>query len=114
MRTNQVRQIGTLLLQSFEKQSGVAEFVFIGRVLEQLESFRIGGFFVGGALLEVETLERFLVGEEELVVEGELGVERMSQHDVAELVSQNHGQRSLIGKHIEQAPADHDRVTYRK
>src|ERR1700692_5077150 len=106
MRPNQIRKIGRLLLQSFQKQSGIAQFVLVGRVLDESDGLPIGGLLIRGIALEVQSLERLLVGEKQLVIERQACVQTMSQHNVAEFMSQNHGQRGFVRKDIEQSATD--------
>ena len=105
---DQVRQVGTLLLQRFQEQSRVAEFVLVRRVLQHLQSFHVRCFFVCRAVTEIEPSERILVREEELVVERKLRIEGMTQHDVAEFMRQNH---TPVKLHPEARPASPRLIT---
>ena len=77
-------------------KAGVAEFVFVGRVVEQFECFLVRRFLVGCATYKVHALECGRIREEETVVEGKLGINPVIQRDVGQLMRQNHCQRSFI------------------
>src|SRR5229473_5673851 len=53
MRTNQVGQIRSLLLESAQEQTGTRQLVFIRRVFQQFERLGVGRFLVSAASLEV-------------------------------------------------------------
>src|ERR1700685_121875 len=77
-------------------------------------SFIVGTLLVGGIPLEMQTLESGHIGKEEAVAESELRIDMVSQHNMAEFMSQNHCQRCFIRQYIEQTATDDDRVAYRE
>ena len=60
------------LLQSFQEQPDVVEFLGIGRVLQELNGFLVGRGFFFRNVTETEVLICALVGEQHAVVEGVL------------------------------------------
>src|SRR5262245_43126431 len=92
-------------LQRLEEKPGIAQLVFVGRMGKQVERPLVSGFFIINVAGEVQAFERVLIGEEHVIVESQLRIRTVSKRNVTQFVGQYHGQRSLIGKNIEQAAA---------
>ena len=97
MRPDEALQCRSAGLDRFQEQAGVAELVFVGRVVEQFDGLLVGGFFFAAIASEIHPLEGALIRKEHAVVEGQLGVKVMAEHDVCQFVGQNHGQGRFVG-----------------
>ena len=99
---------GARSLQRLQEQSGIAQFVFVRRVLQQFQSLGVGGFFIRRMRWKSRRWNVSSSGKNSLSLKASLVSKWWPRHDVAEFMSQNHRQRGFIGKHIEQAAADDD------
>ena len=94
-----VRSFGNCLPQ---KQSGLAQIVFIGRVLQELQAFGVGRNFVLVIAREIQHEEQNLVGNLQAVIEGVLNIELVAQVDVGEFMREDHGQAGFVGQNVNQ------------
>ena len=107
----ELRQVGRVLLQGLEEQSGGCQLVLVRRIFQELHCLFIGSGFVGRIAFEVESMESFFIREKKLVVKRQLGIEPVAKHDMADFVRHDNRQRSFIRQHVEKATADHNRVS---
>src|SRR5204862_1809297 len=75
VRLDEAGKLRRAILQCFQEQTGVTEFVLIWRVGQQIHRFLICRLLVCRATSEVQTLERIYIGEKETVGECQLGVD---------------------------------------
>ena len=98
------------VLQRAQEQSGVAQFVFVGRVLEQFHCFRVGLLFLIRVAFHFKTSEGLRVVEEHPVGKRVLRVQSMVKRNVRQFVRQNSRETCFIWKDIDEYAADDDRV----
>src|SRR5438046_3268199 len=96
MRPNQAGELRCAVLQSFQKQTGVAQFVFIRGVPKQCQGSCIRCQLVGWIALKIHSLKGVLVRKKEAISEGKFGIDTMSEGNMAELMREHHSQRGLV------------------
>src|SRR5581483_952085 len=114
MSANQILEFRSAFLERFKKEPSIGQLIFVRRIGEQFKSFLIGSVFVGRRASEFNPLKSFFVREKHTIVERKLGVQFMSQCDMAEFVSQHHGERTFVWQYLNEASAQDDGMTYRK
>src|SRR2546425_1736397 len=92
VRLDEAGKLRRAILQCFQEQTGVTEFVLIWGVGQQIHRFLIRSLFICGAASEVQALERIYIGEKETVGECQLGVDAMTKRDMPKLMGQHHSQ----------------------
>src|SRR4029077_19873045 len=113
MWANQVGNFFRARSECRQEKTGVPELVFIRRIVQDLDRFRVGGFLFVNRSRKSEMAEGFLVLNEQLIEEGQAGIEAMAKNGVAKLVRYDGGQARFIRKHVDEAAAQHDGMAYR-
>ena len=108
MRANQIWQVGRMFLQGLQKEPRSFPACLCRESSSTVRAPWCLQLLPHGQVFEIHALERIFIGEQHTVVERKLSVHLMSQHDVTEFVGEDHGERSFVGQHIQQAAADHD------
>src|SRR6266849_1971893 len=112
VRLQQSGQLRSPRLQDLDEQAGGVELLGVGRVLQHLDGFFVGGCFLFRNVLEAEVLIGTLIGEEHTVVESVLAAEVVSENDVRQFVREYSGQAGFVRQNVDHAPADHNGVAH--
>src|ERR1700733_1697722 len=114
MSGQQGRELRATLSELFQVQTGHVQFLGVGRVLEQVESFLVGGRFFLGNVTESKVVVGGFVREEHAIVEGKLAAQVMAKDDVRQFVRKHHREAGLVRKRVNQSAADDDGVAHAK
>src|SRR5215467_8622825 len=105
-------QVESARLQRLEEQADVVELLRVRRVLQEVDGFLVGGQFFFRNVLEAKVLVRAFIRKQHTIVEGVLGTEVVSEHDVREFVRKHCSEAGLVGKDVHQAAADHNGIAH--
>ena len=94
------------------KSPAESSFCAYGEFFSISIGFLVGGRFFFRNVLESEIAIGAFVREEHAIVEGILAAQVVSENDVSQFVGQHHGQAAFVGKYVDQAAADDDRVAH--
>lgn len=80
--------------QGFQKESGLGQIVFVGRVGKNLHSQRAGGRFLLHIVFEIEERQLLQAGRDQAIIEGKAAVEIVAQGGMREGMRQDRRQWS--------------------
>src|SRR4029453_4973909 len=113
-RTDQGGNLFGAALQCQKESLRRAGLIDIRRLLQQGDSPLVGGFFRPGVACGAKVMESVPFLEVGTVEEGELRVHAMAKRDVRQFVGKNCSEAGFVGKNVNQAAADNDRVAQGK
>src|SRR5579863_999155 len=111
-RLDEVGQLFRFRGERLKEQSRLVQLVAVGRFLKKFESLGICRILVGLRAGKTEFSKGLFIAEVHPVAERELGVCFLPENDMGQFMAQDCRKRSLVGKRVEQAAADHDRVAH--
>src|SRR5437867_8415651 len=91
---------GTTIGELAQKKSCRIQFRVVRRVLQQVESLFVSGFFLLRHVLETQILVGGFVRKEHAVIEGVFTAQVVSKHDVRQLVREHHREACLIRQYV--------------
>src|SRR5215472_13997334 len=97
MCANQIGEQRAASLKFLEKEARRSKVVLIGRVFEQIHSFRVSRRLIHRTTLKTHPLECDRVRKEHPVVESELRVNLVTERDMSQFMGQDHRQASFVG-----------------
>ena len=94
-----------------QEQPGIRELVLVRRLLEQLDDLRVRRRFLLRRARHLQRSQHVVVADHQAIGVRELRVDQlMPEDDVAQLVREHHRERRLVGEHVDETAAQHDRV----
>src|SRR5262250_504516 len=103
MRGQKSVQRSRALLQSFQEEADVVEFLRVGRVFQKFDGFLVGSSLFLGNVLESEVLIGRVVREQHAVVKRELRPQIVPENNVREFMREDGCEAGLIRKDVDQS-----------